>query len=56
MAAITYSYTTLHSVAYLAGILTSPFSQMSEVRWGPSALSQALSADRGTETGQQVEE
>lgn len=28
MAAITYSYTTLHSVAYLAGILTSLSSQM----------------------------
>lgn len=34
MAAITYSYTTLHSVAYLAGILTSPSSQMPCQRWG----------------------
>lgn len=34
MAAITYSYTTLHSLAYLAGILTSPSSQMPCPRWG----------------------
>lgn len=41
MAAITYSYTTLHSVAYLAGILTSLSSQM-PCRRGEVGIEQAL--------------
>lgn len=57
MTAITYSYTTLHSVAYLAGILMSLSSQM-PCRGGEAEFERALMGafvDRRGETEQRAQ-